>query len=267
MPGTIKVKEVVRRISVLMQDSSPQFARMKETEIIDNLMDAQSAICEFLPSACSRIDSIRLLPGTLQSLELIPAVRCLPSDGSTPTAPIVGSLLLDVLCNTGNAGTTPGKAVRRMTDGRSLMDSFDPDWHNKAATVIDHFIFDPRMPRHFHVTPGVHASTPVWVRLAYVALPLAIPNTGTPGSELYAAAGASTTTISVHDEHVSDLVNYVCARLLMKNAQYSAATGMSAEAFTALFTASLNAKATAIMGYNPNLKRLPFSPNPMGAAS
>lgn len=267
MPGTIKVKEVVRRISALMQDNNQQFARMPESEIVDFLNDAQRAIYKFLPAACSRIDAIRLVPGTLQSIESIPAAYCKPGDGSTPAVPVIGSLLLDVVCNMGTAGTTPGKAIRQITEGRELLDALNPNWHTEADTVVTNFMFDPRTPRHFYVTPGAHASTQVWARVAYVAEPLLIPNTGTVGSELYADSGNSSTTISVHDEHVDDLVNYCCARLLMKNAQYSASTGMSVESYASQFTGSINAKATAIMGYNPNLTRLPFAPAPMGAAS
>ncbi len=267
MPGTIKVKEVVRRISALMQDNKPQFARMSEQEIIDFLNDAQRAIYKFLPAACSRIDSIKLKPGTLQSIESIAAADCKPGDGSTPTVPIIGSLLLDVICNMSNSGVTPAKAIRPITEGRELLDAFNPNWHAETGTEVSNFLFDPRMPRHFHVTPGADNSTAVWVRVAYVAEPLLIPNTGTVGGELYADTGSNTTTISVHDEHIDDLVNYCCARLLMKNAQYSASTGMSAEAYASQFTGSINAKATAIMGYNPNLKHLPFAPTPIGAAS
>jgi len=267
MPGTIKVKEVLRRVSGLMQDTKPQFARMREREMVDFLNDAQSAICTYLPSSCSRIDALRLVPGTLQSIENIPAASCKPGDGSVPAAPVIGTMLLDLPCNMGSTGTVPGRAIRSNTEGRELLDSITPNWHIDAGTEVRSFLFDPRMPRHFHVVPGVHATTPVWVRAAYIAMPLAIPNTGTPGAELYADAGSSTVTISVHDEHVDDLVNYVCARLLMKNAQYSLSTGMSAETFAALFTGSINAKAQAILGNNPNLKHLPFAPTPAGAAS
>lgn len=267
MPGTITVKEVVRRISALLQDNNPQFTRMPEREIVDFLNDAQRAIFTYLPAACSRIDAIKLVPGTLQSIESIPAANCKPGDGTTPAAPVIGSMLLDVLCNMGATGTTPGKAIRPLTGGRESLDAFNPNWHTEVDTAVSNFLFDPRMPRHFHVTPGVHPTTAVWVRVAMVAQPLPIPNTGSPGSELYGQAGSNTTTITVHDEHVADLVNYTCGRLLMKNAQYGAATGMSVEAFATLFTASINAKAVALMGYNPNLTRLPFAPTPAGAAS
>jgi hypothetical protein len=267
MPGTITVREVLRRVSALMQDTRPQFARMPEREMVDFLEDAQRAISKYLPAACSRLDAVRLVPGTLQSVENIPAAFCRPGDGSVPTSPVIGSLLIDVVCNMGVAGLTPGRAIRSNTEGRELMDTISPNWHMSVGTEVRSYLFDPRLPRHFHVTPGVHPTTQVWVRVAYVASPLAIPNTGAPGSELYAAAGTNPFPIDVHDEYVDDLVNYVCARLLMKNAQYSLSTGMSAETYAGLFNSSINSKAIAIMGYNPNLKHLPFSPSMPGAAS
>lgn len=267
MPGTITVKEVLRRVSTLLQDIDPQFTRHTETELVDALNDAQRAIYTYLPAACSRVDAIRLVPGTLQSIDSIAAAYCKPGDGSTPAVPVIGALFLGLICNMGADGVTVGKAIRPIPDGRETLDALNPNWHTEAATAIKGYVFDPSTPRHFMVTPGAHASTQVWVRMSWVAEPLTIANTGTPGSPVYHATGSSTVAITVHDEHVSDLVNYVCARALMKNAQYGAATGMTAEAFAALFMGSINAKATAIMGYNPNLKKLPFAPTPVGAAS
>jgi hypothetical protein len=267
MTGTVKVREVIRRVSALLQDNNPQFARMTETEIVDFLNDAQTAIYTFLPSACSRIDSIKLVPGTLQGIDSIPAANCKPGDGSTPAVPIIGSQLLNIVCNMGSAGTVPGAPVRLLTEGRELLDTLNPAWHTESAVAVQYYVYDPATPRHFYVSPGVHATTAVWVRLAFVAMPLSIPNTGTAGAELYLSGGTNATTISVHDEYVDDLVNYVCARCLMKNAQYSASTGMSAEAFATMFTGSINAKSLALMNYNPNLQHLPFAPSPTGAAS
>lgn len=265
MPGTITVKEVLRQASVLLQDNDAQFVRHPETELVDWLNDAQRAIYKFLPAACSRVDAVKLVPGTLQSIESIPAANCKPGDGSTPAVPIVGALLMDVMQNMGTLGTVPGRAIRPITDGREVLDALNPLWHTEVDTTVLGFLYDPRTPRYFYVTPGVHGSTAVWVRMAYVAEPIVIPNTGTPGSELYAASGSSTVKISVHDEHTDDLVNYVVARALMKNAQYASTT--NAGGFAALFMGSINSKAKAITGYNPNLTRLPFSPEPIGAAA
>lgn len=268
MPGTITVREVLRRVSSTLMDSDPQFTRYTEREMVDFLNDAQRAIHKYLPASCSRVDAVRLKPGTLQSIESIPAAFCKPGDGSTPAVPIIGSMLLDVICNMGADGTVPGRAVRPIPDGRETLDALDPAWHSAdGATAITGYMYDPKAPRHFHVTPPVHASTQVWVRMSYVAAPLAIPNTGTPESPVFHASGASTLAISVHDEHVDDLHDYMCARLLMKNSQFAASTGMSAASFVALFTSSINAKAATITGNNPNLKKLPFAPEPIGSAS
>ncbi len=264
MAGTITVREVLRQVSVLLQDNDPQFARQTETELVDWLNDAQRAIYTFLPSACSRIDAVRLVPGTLQSIESIPTAYCKPGDGSTPAVPVVGAMLLDIVSNMGADGLTHGAAVRLITEGRELLDTLAPSWHTTAATAIANYIYDPRTPRHFYVYPGVHASTPVWVRMALVAEPIIIPNTGTPGSELYATSGSSSVKISIHDEHVADLVNYVCARALMKNTQFSSTT--NAGAFAQMFTGSINAKSQALLGFNPNLEHLPFAPTMIGTA-
>lgn len=265
MAGTILVQDAIWRISGLLQDVSPQFTRWPETEIVNWLNDAHLAITKFLPAACSRIDAIKLKAGTLQSVESIAAADCKPGDGSTPAVPILGTQLLDVLCNMGADGLTPGNSIRLLADGREVLDSQKPNWHTIVGTAVANFMFDPRTPRYFHISPGASASPAMWVRAAYTAQPIAIPNTGTPGAELYLHGGVSTTKISIADEHIDDLVNYVCARAFMKNAQFGNLP--NASAYTALFTGSLNAKVTALTGNNPNLQRLPFAPEPIGAAS
>lgn len=266
MAGTILVKDAVWRISVLLNDASPQFSRWTEKEIVNWLNDAHMAIAKFLPAACSRVDAIKLVPGTRQSIESIAAVNCKPGDGSTPAAAILGTQVLDVIRNMGADGLTPGNAIRLLSDGREVMDAQNPGWHAVTGAAVSGYMYDPRMPRYFYVTPGVPATPGKWAEVAYAAQPIAIPNTGTVGAELYLVSGVSTTKISVNDEHLDDLVNYTCARALMKNASF-AANGPSAANYTALFTGSLNAKVMALTGNNPNLQRLPFAPEPIGAAS
>lgn len=264
MAGTILVKDAIWRISGLLQDVSPQFTRWPENEIVNWLNDAHLAITKFLPAACSRIDTIKLKTGTRQSIELIAYADCKPGDGSTPTVNILGTQFLDAIRNMGADGQTPGRAIRMLTDGRDVLDSQSPTWHTITASAVSHFVHDPRMPRYFYVSPGVTGN--VWAEIAYTAQPIAIPNTGTVGSELYLIGGGNTAKIQVADEHIDDLVNYVCARAFMKNAQF-AGNGPNATAYAAMFTGSLNSKVIALTGNNPNLQRLPFAPEPLGAAS
>ena len=265
MARTVTVKEVMWRISVQLQDTVPQFTRWPERETVMWLDDAQMAVWKFLPLSASRIDAIKLKPGTLQSIESIAAADCKPGDGSTPSAPILGTQLLRLLNDMGADGLTPGNAIRLVS--RDMMDAQSPTWRTVARSPVECFMFDPDTPRYFEVTPGVPVGPAVrWVRIAYTAQPVAIPNTGTEGSEIYKIDGGNTTKLSIADEHIDDIVNYMAARAHLKNAQQSDGDAKF-PAFVSLFVNSINAKVTAMTGNNPNLKRLPFAPEPIGAAS
>lgn len=266
MASTILVKDAIWRVSSLLQDVAPQFVRWPETEIVNWLNDAQLAITKYLPAANSRVDTIKLAPGTRQSIEYINAANCKPGDGSVPSAPILGTQLLDVIRNMGNDGVTPGNSIRLLTDGREVLDSQKPNWHTISGSSVANYMFDPRTPRYFYISPGAPTGADLWAEIAYTAQPIAIPNNGVPGNELYLFGSANATKISVADEHIDDLVNYTCARAFMKNAQF-AGNGPNAQAYTAMFLASINAKVAALTGNNPNLQRLPFAPEPIGQAS
>lgn len=258
--ATITVRETIERVSILLQDISPQYQRWPERELVDWLNDAHTAIVKFLPAACSRVDALKLQAGTLQSIENIQAANCKPGDGSTPSVAILGNALLDVICNMGTDGATPGKAIRLVD--RKTMDGQNPMWHTQVGTVVNSYVYDPGTPRYFYVTPGVQSGQNVWARVSYTAQPIKIPNTGSPGAEIYLASGTSTTLISISDEYIDDLVNYVVARANMKDVEYSDAN--KATVFSGLFLSSLNSKVTALTGTNPNLTRLPFAPTPIG---
>lgn len=264
MASTVLVKDVLYRAGVLLQDVVPQFVHYPEHEMVDFLNDAQVAVTKFLPAACSRLDAIKLKVGSRQSIDTIAAVDCKPGDGSTPAVPIYGNQLLDIARNMGIDGLTAGRAIRGIS--RKDMDGQNPSWHTaaNAAGVITLFMYDPVTPRYFYVFPPVPSSPVVWVEAAYNAQPLKIPNTGTVGSELYLIGGGSTTTISVADEYIDDLVNYTVARANMKDVEW--ADGNKAVMFTNMFLGSLNAKVAALTGSNPNLKQLPFAPEPIGQA-
>lgn len=260
---TVLVREVLRRASVLLTDAAPQFHRHGQNEMVDWLNDAQVAVAKFLPAACSRIDAVRLQPGTRQYIGSIPAADCKPGDGSVPAVPVIGTALLDIIRNMGANGATPGRPVRVVD--RKTLDASSNGWHTEAAEVIKAFVYDPATPRHFYVSPGVPAGSNVWVELSYTAQPLRIPaGTGGAGAESYRADGDSIVTITIADEFIDDLVNYIVARANMKPVEWADAA--KAVAFTSLFTGSLNAKVEALTGHNPNLKFLPFAMAPIGAA-
>lgn len=265
--GTVTVREVLRQVSALLLDADPQFERYAQVDAVDAVNEAQRVIFTYLPTACSRIDTWRLQAGSVHRIDSIAAADLRPGDGSTPTEPLVCSMLLDIFNNMGTDGVTVGRVIRPLTDGREAIDTLDPLWHSQAdATHVLNFLYDPRVPLQFMTYPPVPAGR-LWVRGSLVSSPRRIPNVGEAGYATYATSGSNPLTLGVPDDCSVDVVNYVAARLLMKNAEFSAATGMTPEKYAALFMGSINAKSQALLGYNPNLKALPLSPEPIGAAS
>jgi hypothetical protein len=263
MPGTILVREALRRVSVLLMDIDPQFTKHPESELVDFLNDGALSIITYLPTANARVDSLRLRPGVLQGLESVATTHLKQEDGSDPSEAVRGVSLQAVLANMGADGLTPGRAVR-LLDRREL-DTAEPLWMAATpATAIKGYVYDPLRPLHFEVTPPVHASTQVWARIAWSAQPARLP-AGAPGSELYPAGGSGGAVIPLRDEFCEPLVNYIVARAVMKESEWADAE--KAAVFGNLFLSWLNAKVKITTGTSPNLKRLPFSPEPIGAAS
>lgn len=260
MPATITVREVIRQASVLLQDTTPQFARQPESEMVDWLNEGQLFIASLLPLSSSRIDSIKLKLGTLQSIDSIAAVDVIPGDGVALSAPLVGTQLLRVICNMGADGLTAGKTVRLTPV--EIKDSQNPSWRTITRSIVDEYCYDPSTPRQFECSPAVTGT--VWVRAAINAQPIRVPNTGAPGTELYAASGSNATKISLADEYAQTLVNLIVARSNMRDTEWSDNT--KAAFFTGMVINAMNAKVAAITGNNPNLKSLPFAPQPVGQA-
>lgn len=251
MPTTL-VKDVLYRISTQLHDISPQFTRWTQRELVSWLNDGQKAIAKYMPSSCSRVDSVKLVPGTKQSIENIPSANIKNGDG-TPSANVQGHYLQSVISNMGADGVTRGRAVRVVD--REVLDVNSPNWHSATDPEVTQYTFDPRAPKVFYVSPGVPASPAVWLELSYLANPVEIPLVGDYGMD-----SASTTTLSVGDKYIDDLVNYVLARAYMKDAEF-AGNGNMAQAHTGMFTSSINAQVAALTGVNPNLQSLPLNPN------
>lgn len=252
------VKDVLYRVSVQLHDISPQFTRWTQRELVSALNDGQKAIAKYMPSSCARVDAVKLKPGTRQSIDTIQASDIIPGDGSSAVK-VLGNYLQGVIRNMGANGTTAGSAIR-IAD-REVLDVNTPNWHSATGTAVSIYTFDPRQPKVFYVSPGVPSNTNVWVEVSYLADPVEISVSGN-----YAMDGDDTTTISVDDKFVDDLVNYILARAYMKDAEF-AGNGGQAAAHVQLFTASINAQVVALTGVNPNLRALPLNPNLPTAAA
>lgn len=260
MTASLLVKDVLFRVSSQLNDVSPQFARWTERELVSYLNDAQKVIAKYMPFACSRVDAIKLSTGTKQSIEKILAANVIPGDGSAATT-VYGNFLLRLVRNMGAAGQTPGSALRIVD--QEILDTNDPDWHTRTGTP-NTYTFDPRTPKVFYVSPGVAANATVWVEAAYLANPLDIAAPAA-GQSLYGMNGASTTTISIDDKFIDDVVSYILARCYLKDATFASNSPL-ASSHVQMFVGSINAQVTALTGVNPNLQSLPLNPNVPAAA-
>lgn len=254
MSSSTLVKDVLYRVSVQLQDTNPQFTRWTQRELVVWLNDGQKAIAKYLPPACTRVDAVKLSPGTKQSIDKILAANIKPGDGST-AADVYGLMLQDVIRTMGSDGLTPGTSIRLVD--REILDVNNPTWHSTTGTPSQ-YTFDPRAPRVFYVCPGVPAATATWVEISYMAQPTDI--TVPANTSQYGMDGNDPTVISIADKFVDDLVNYILARAYMKDAEFSGDDKKASE-HAEMFTGSINAQSAAMTGVNPNLRGLPMNPN------
>lgn len=244
MAAPTKIKDILFAVSTQLQDVDPQFDRWTQRELVTWLNEGQKAIAKYVPSSCSRVDAVKLAAGTKQSINKILAANVKPGDGST-AVDVYGIALMSLIRNMGTDGLTPGQAIR-LVDRESL-DAYTPGWHTETGDSVSGFVYDPRTPQVFFVTPGIKAGATRWVEIQYVANPAEIPVDGSFGMD-----GGDTTTVTIDESNTDDLVNYILARAYAKDSE--SANMQASSMYGQSFVASINAQATAITGVNPNLR-------------
>lgn len=255
--GTTLVREVLYRVSSQLNDLSPQFTRWKQRELVDAANDGQRALAKYIPSSSARVDVVKLVAGSKQSIERILAANIVPGDGSS-AADVNGTYFQTAVRNMGANGSTPGSVIRVID--REVLDTGTPDWHvppSGTYTGVRGVVFDPRYPKVYYAWPAVPAATNWWIEQSMLADPVLIPHAA---ENTYIWSGSDTAAISIDDKYVDDLLNYIMARAFMKDAEWAANPAM-AQNYTSLFVGSINAQVTALTGVNPNLQSLPFNPN------
>lgn len=262
MAATTLVRSFLQTVCTTLQDS-PQFSRWPERELVVYANFAQLAIAKYVPQAGSRVDAVRLQPGTKQDFTKVLAASIKPGDGTTP-ADASGIALLGMVRNMGSDGFTPGRVIRPV-DSYTL-DTNDPDWHTRVASSseisagrgVREFVHDRNMPLVAYVYPGVHASIQEWVEIDWMVEPKKIPDGGPPNSEIYSADGSNNALMSIQDRFIEDAVNYTVAMALLKGSK-NVQNIPKSQYHAGLFITSINAQVEAITGTNPNLKMLPMA--------
>lgn len=87
--------------------------------------------------------------------------------GSKQEIPSDSIRLIDVLCNMGVGGATPGAVVTYCT--KLDLDSINDGWHSDTgAQIIQHFFYDVRNPKVFWVTPPALGTSTLRVIVATI---------------------------------------------------------------------------------------------------
>ena len=250
MAATMLVRDFFFRCSTDLKDIAPQFTRWTMKELVAWTEDGMRAICKYMPHAFAVVKSMKLDPGTKQSIEFVAANRFPDAIERR------GVSVQEVYRNMGADGLTPGRAINIVD--RGFMDRANANWHKaQGSNVVREYTYDQLVPTIFWVSPPVTASedNPVWVEAAIVWEPTAIPTAG----KTYLHDGNDADLLPINTMYADDLFNYVMARCYLKDSEAQTSKDLFA-AHTSLFTTSINAQVKAATGVNPNLKSLPFAP-------
>mgnify|MGYP001585639155 FL=1 len=146
--------------------------------------------------------------------------------------------LIDIDCNLGSDGTTPGDSV--LLSDKSAISRFIPGWRSVAGTTaVKEYFFDEARPDEFEVYPRPHATTPVYVRVNKSVLPTVM-----------AAVGD---TLPVKDIYASALREMCCYLAFSRDSERTPNWQRAGRHFAAFFNL-LEKKMTADMQINPKVR-------------
>lgn len=224
--GTIKVGEVVTRVSRLLVDESG--ISWTQDDLIDYLNDGIKELIVVKPDASTITESLLLVQGTKQT---VPAGRY---------------QLIDVTRNMGLNGSTPGRAITSIAIEE--LDNEDPDWHlaSNEKAVVEHYIYNRHSDRKcFYVYPP-QPSAPEQVEIVASAI---------PDGKLDLQD-----TLPVDDIYVPALRNYMMSVAYAKDAKDITHQAKSIS-FYNMFAQLTGAQKVTERQRNPNKQVMPDGPN------
>lgn len=202
--STVKVYDLVNKAQTILQDTTS--TRWPQDELVGWLNDAYREIILARPDANSQSGTFSCAEGTRQVLtnEFPSALR-----------------LLDIVRNVGT-GSSQG-AVRLIE--RAILDDQRRTWHAEdPATNIEHFIFDPDLPREFMVYPP--AATGAALEVVYSSVPT--------DHDVSVDYSTSTETIKIVDSYANAILDYMLYRAYSKDAEYAANSQRAVSHFQAM---------------------------------
>lgn len=212
--STVKVVDVIDRAKTLLQDTTS--VRWPLTELQLWLNDSYRDIVNLRPDANTQTGTYTCTAGPRQNITSVfsSALR-----------------LIDVVRN---VATSSDKSAIRITN-RHMLDDQRRTWYGETPTVnIQHYMFDPRLPKEFLVYPP--ATTAAELEVVYASVPQ-----GHALSEADLGNPLTTDTISVDDSYAGAILDYILYRAYSKDAEY-AGNSQRAVAHMQAFQAALTGK-------------------------
>ena len=223
--ATVKVVDIITRAKTLLQDTTS--VRWPSTELQLWLNDAYRDIVNLRPDSNTQTATYTCQAGARQHLTT-----------AFPTA-----LRLIAVVRNMYSGSSLG-AVRLID--RQVLDDQRRTWYSEtAADTIQHYMFDPRLPKEFLVYPP--ATTNAQLEVAYSSVPTAH---ALSESELNNTATAE--TIRVDDSFSGAILDYILYRAYSKDAEYAANAQRAVGHFQA-FQGALGAKGNAEAASQPGV--------------
>lgn len=164
-------QDVITKARYLLED--PNGDRFTDTYLLSFLNDGIRELITIKPDASILDRIVTLISGAKQNID--------------------GFILLDVLYNTSDIGSSIGKAVRRLK--KSTLDFTNPDWMLKtpSATCL-FYMYDMEDTQTFYVYPPSNGTNYVYTRQSV------FPNDLTTTNQ----------TIGLADEFRQSLIYYIC---------------------------------------------------------
>jgi hypothetical protein len=192
--ATVKVAEILNRAKTLLQDTTS--VRWPLVELQLWLNDSYRDIINIRPDANTQTGTFTCAAGARQNI----------------TAVFSSALrLIDVVRN---VAATSNQSAVRMTN-RHMLDDQRRTWYAETPTVnVQHYMFDPRLPKEFLVYPP--ATTSAELEVVYSSVPA-----GHALTETQLADVSTVDTISVDDSFAGAILDYVLYRAYSKDAEYA----------------------------------------------
>lgn len=156
--------------------------------------------------------------------------------GTRQSLPAPAIDLIEVPRNLGVGGAAPGPAITHVS--LVWMNQALRDWRtHPASAVVEHYLFDEREKRVFHVYPPQPA-TPATVELIYSARPAEITDIDDP--------------ITLDDDYANALIDYLMFRAHQKTSKRGEL--VKAQFYWQAFLQDLGAKEQAERGLDPRAR-------------